>query len=123
LKEAEKTIPVESTHRGAITIQLYSYIAGATMNDDIGGERRIMTTENSATTVTTRMKWNLILKQAFDHRYMLAAIVAVECNSGCGCGCGCGERAWHFRQSSASGKVDVVVFASVATPRQQRHTL
>ncbi|KMY95124.1 uncharacterized protein Dsimw501_GD26779, isoform B [Drosophila simulans] len=46
-----------------------------------------MTTENSATTVTTRMKWNLILKQAFDHRCcMLAtfAIVAaadVDCNS------------------------------------------
>lgn len=74
-------IPGESTHRGAITIQARRY------SNDIGGERRIMTTENSATTVATRMKWNLILKQAFDHRCcMLAtfAIVAaanVDCNS------------------------------------------
>lgn len=111
-------IPGESTHRGAITIQARRY------SNDIGGERRIMTTENSATTVTTRMKWNLILKQAFDHRCCMLATFAIvaAANVDCNSVDVASERAWHFCQSSASGKVVVVVVA-VATPRQQRHTL
>lgn len=120
-------------HKNPITIQLqYSSIRRRYRWRAADNDKRNRNRNNGAAnaTVTTRMKWNLILKQAFDHRCAAAA-------AGCHCGlwlsasvcvdvmwlwsCGCGERAWHIRQSSATGEGRCCCCCFY--PRQQRHTL